>query len=119
MINAWECVGARGNALLVCCAAASCCPLLAAAAAAAAASRLGLLLLLLLLLRAAAGGAGAVWHVGSRSSKMNPITCSGLWGCFRSGFASSSTPAGCLFQLIHGLELRAREARNPAASCKI
>jgi hypothetical protein len=87
MINAWECVGARGNALLVCC----CCQLLppagccAAAAAAAAASRLGpskglLLLLLLLLLRAAAGGAGAVWHVGSRSSKRNPITCSGLSG---------------------------------------
>jgi hypothetical protein len=27
-----------------------------------------------------------------------------LWGCFRSSFASSSTPAGCLLQLIHGLD---------------
>jgi hypothetical protein len=26
-----------------------------------------------------------------------------LWGCFRSRFASSSTPAGCLLQLMSGL----------------
>jgi hypothetical protein len=25
-----------------------------------------------------------------------------LWGCFRWSFASASTPAGCLLQLIHG-----------------
>jgi hypothetical protein len=36
-----------------------------------------------------------------------------LWGCFRSGFASSSTPAGCLFQLIHGLDEGARGAKSP------
>jgi hypothetical protein len=35
-----------------------------------------------------------------------------LWGCFRWSFASASTPAGCLLQLIHGLD-EAREARNP------
>jgi hypothetical protein len=27
-----------------------------------------------------------------------------LWGCFRSSFASSSTPAGCLLELTHGLD---------------
>jgi hypothetical protein len=27
-----------------------------------------------------------------------------LWGCFRWSFASSSTPAGCLLQLVHGLD---------------
>jgi hypothetical protein len=27
-----------------------------------------------------------------------------LWGCFRSSSASSSTPAGCVLQLIHGLD---------------
>jgi hypothetical protein len=37
-----------------------------------------------------------------------------LWGCFRSNFASSSTPAGCVLQLKHGLDHRAREAQNPA-----
>jgi hypothetical protein len=35
-----------------------------------------------------------------------------LWGCFRSGFASSSTPAGCLFQLKHGLDEAARGAES-------
>jgi hypothetical protein len=36
-----------------------------------------------------------------------------LWGCFRSSFASSSTPAGCLLQLIHGLDEGARGAKSP------
>jgi hypothetical protein len=35
-----------------------------------------------------------------------------LWGCFRSSFASSSTPAGCLLQLIHGLDEGARSAKS-------
>jgi hypothetical protein len=37
-----------------------------------------------------------------------------LWGCFRSSFAmhSSSTPAGCLFQLKHGLDEAARGAKS-------
>jgi hypothetical protein len=35
-----------------------------------------------------------------------------LWGCFRSSFASSSTPAGCLLQLIHGLDEGARGAKS-------
>jgi hypothetical protein len=37
-----------------------------------------------------------------------------LWGCFcfRSGFASSSTPAGCLLQLKHGLDEAARGAKS-------
>jgi hypothetical protein len=35
-----------------------------------------------------------------------------LWGCFRSSFASSSTPAGCLLQLIHGLDEAARGAES-------
>jgi hypothetical protein len=34
------------------------------------------------------------------------------WGCFRSGFASSSTPAGCLLQLNHGLDEAARGAKS-------
>jgi hypothetical protein len=36
-----------------------------------------------------------------------------LWGCFRWGFASSRAPAGCLFQLIHGLGEGARGAKSP------
>jgi hypothetical protein len=35
-----------------------------------------------------------------------------LWGCFRSSFASSSAPAGCLLQLIHGLDEGARGAKS-------
>jgi hypothetical protein len=35
-----------------------------------------------------------------------------LWGCFRSSFASSSTPAGCLLQLKHGLDEGARGAKS-------
>jgi hypothetical protein len=35
-----------------------------------------------------------------------------LWGCFRWSFASSSTPAGCLLQLIHGLDEGARGAKS-------
>jgi hypothetical protein len=35
-----------------------------------------------------------------------------IWGCFRSSFASSSTPAGCLFQLKHGLDEGARGAKS-------
>jgi hypothetical protein len=35
-----------------------------------------------------------------------------LWGCFRSSFASSSTPAGCLLQLEHGLDEAARGAKS-------
>jgi hypothetical protein len=36
-----------------------------------------------------------------------------LWGPLRSSFASSSTPAaGCLFQLKHGLDEAAREAKS-------
>jgi hypothetical protein len=35
-----------------------------------------------------------------------------LWVCFRSSFASSSTPAGCLLQLIHGLDEGARGAKS-------
>jgi hypothetical protein len=39
-----------------------------------------------------------------------------LWGALRSGFTSSSTPAGCLWQLIHGLDEGARGAKSPCAS---
>jgi hypothetical protein len=35
-----------------------------------------------------------------------------LWGCFRWSFASASTPAGCLLQLIHGLDEGARGAKS-------
>jgi hypothetical protein len=35
-----------------------------------------------------------------------------LWGCFRWSFASASTPAGCLLQLIHGLDEVARGAKS-------
>jgi hypothetical protein len=35
-----------------------------------------------------------------------------LWGCFRLSFASSSTPAGCLLQLKHGLDEAARGAKS-------
>jgi hypothetical protein len=35
-----------------------------------------------------------------------------LWGCFRSSFASSSTPAGCLLQLIHGLDEGTRGVKS-------
>jgi hypothetical protein len=35
-----------------------------------------------------------------------------LWGCFRWSFASSSTPAGCLLQLKHGLDEAARDAKS-------
>jgi hypothetical protein len=35
-----------------------------------------------------------------------------LWGSFRSSSASSSTPAGCLLQLIHGLDEGARGAKS-------
>jgi hypothetical protein len=52
---------------------------------------------------------------GSRSSKSNSITCSLLWGCFRWSSASASTPAGCLFQLVHGLDEAARGAESPCA----
>jgi hypothetical protein len=34
------------------------------------------------------------------------------WGCFRSGFASSSTPAGSLLHLKHGLDEAARGAKS-------
>jgi hypothetical protein len=34
------------------------------------------------------------------------------WGPFRSSFASSSTPAGCLLQLKHGLDEAARGAKS-------
>jgi hypothetical protein len=34
------------------------------------------------------------------------------WGCFRSSFASLGTPAGCLLQLIHGLDEGARGAKS-------
>jgi hypothetical protein len=40
-----------------------------------------------------------------------------LWGCFRSSFASSSTPAGCLLQLIHGLDEGARGAKSHRKKC--
>jgi hypothetical protein len=36
-----------------------------------------------------------------------------LWGCFRWGFASASTPAGCLLPLVHGLDEGARGAKSP------
>jgi hypothetical protein len=35
-----------------------------------------------------------------------------LWAPLRSSFASSSTPAGCLLQLIHGLDEGARGAKS-------
>jgi hypothetical protein len=35
-----------------------------------------------------------------------------LWGPLRSSFASSSTPAGCLLQRIHGLDEGARGAKS-------
>jgi hypothetical protein len=35
-----------------------------------------------------------------------------LWGCFRWSFASSSTPAGCVLQLKHGLDEAARDAKS-------
>jgi hypothetical protein len=35
-----------------------------------------------------------------------------LWGPLRSRFASSSTPAGCLLRLIHGLDEGARGAKS-------
>jgi hypothetical protein len=35
-----------------------------------------------------------------------------LWGCFRWSFASTSTPAGCLLQLIHGLDEETRDAKS-------
>jgi hypothetical protein len=35
-----------------------------------------------------------------------------LWGPLRSIFASSSTPAGCLLQLKHGLDEGARGAKS-------
>jgi hypothetical protein len=35
-----------------------------------------------------------------------------LWGPLRSSFASSSTPAGCLLQLEHGLDEGARGAKS-------
>jgi hypothetical protein len=36
-----------------------------------------------------------------------------LWGFFRWSFSSASTPAGCLFFLIHGLDEGARDAKFP------
>jgi hypothetical protein len=38
-----------------------------------------------------------------------------LWGPLRSSFASSSTPAGCLLQLKHGLDEGAGGARREMA----
>jgi hypothetical protein len=38
-----------------------------------------------------------------------------LWGCFRWSFASASTPAGGLLQLIHGLDEGARGAKPGCA----
>jgi hypothetical protein len=35
-----------------------------------------------------------------------------LWGPLRSSFATSSTPAGCLLQLKHGLDEAARGAKS-------
>jgi hypothetical protein len=35
-----------------------------------------------------------------------------LWGPLRPSFASASTPAGCLLQLIHGLDEGARGAES-------
>jgi hypothetical protein len=35
------------------------------------------------------------------TSKSNPIPDYLLWGCFRSSFASSSTPAGCLLFIAY------------------
>jgi hypothetical protein len=35
-----------------------------------------------------------------------------LWGPLRSSFASSSTPAGCLLKLKHGLDEAARGAKS-------
>jgi hypothetical protein len=40
-----------------------------------------------------------------------------LWGCFCSSFASSSTPAGCLLQLKHGLDKAARGAKSQSENC--
>jgi hypothetical protein len=43
-----------------------------------------------------------------------------LRGCFRPSFASAnaSTPAGCLLQLIHGLDEGARDARREISERK-
>jgi hypothetical protein len=35
-----------------------------------------------------------------------------LWGALRPSFASASTPAGCVLQLIHGLDEGARDAKS-------
>jgi hypothetical protein len=47
-----------------------------------------------------------------------------LWGCFRSSFASSTTPGGCLLQLKHGLgpgswmrRRAARGAKSQSGNC--
>jgi hypothetical protein len=40
-----------------------------------------------------------------------------LGGCFRWSFASASTPAGCLLQLIHGLDESARDAKSQSENC--
>jgi hypothetical protein len=51
----------------------------------------------------------------SRSSKRNPIACSAVCGAPSARVllvASSSTPAGCLLQLKHGLDEGARGAKS-------
>jgi hypothetical protein len=59
----------------------------------------------------AAGLPLAVAHVAESPFELNKPDYL-LWGALRSSFASSSTPAGCLLQLIHGLGEGARGAKS-------
>jgi hypothetical protein len=58
---------------------------------------------------------GGVWVVGVIAFEQKERDYL-LWGCFRSSFASSSTPAGCLLELIHDLDQGARSAKSPCAT---
>jgi hypothetical protein len=70
----------------------------------------------------AMAGSGSVWRLARIPFEQViaiepdpvrlPALCSGLWGCFRSSCASSSTPAGCLLHLEHGLDEAARGAKS-------
>jgi hypothetical protein len=56
------------------------------------------------------GGAGSAALRWSEYEQKEPDYL--LWGCFHWSFASASTPAGRLLQLIHGLGEGAQGAKS-------